>query len=155
MVSLLILIITGKIGYLNHWSCILITWDQSLSTGDERTDSQHLVLIDKLNEFDAVISGSNSGDIRRAAGEVLDFLQFYAAWHFQQEEAVMAKMNCPAAEQNKLAHAKFIGDFGRFYSQWQTSSMDLGLARKTYEQLRDWVVDHILTIDVQMKDCVQ
>ncbi len=142
-------------GYLKRWSVFVITWDESLSTGDERTDSQHLVLIDKLNEFDTVISGSNNSDIRRTAGEVLDFLQFYAAWHFEQEEAIMAKMNCPAALENKQAHAEFIGAFGRFYSQWQTASMDLGLARKTYEQLRDWVVDHILTIDVKMKDCTQ
>jgi hemerythrin len=133
----------------------VINWNQSLSTGEDRTDLQHKVLIDKLNEFDEVISGSHTGDIRRAAGEVLDFLQFYAAWHFEQEEAVMAQMNCPVAAENKKAHAEFIRDFGRFYSQWQTSSMDLGLARKTYEQLRDWVVNHIMTIDVKMKDCIQ
>lgn len=131
----------------------MITWDAALSTGDERTDSQHLVLIDKLNEFDAVISSSNSGDIRREAGEVLDFLQFYAAWHFEQEEATMARMNCPAAEENKKAHAEFIQSFGQFYSRWQTASMDLELARTTYHQLRDWVVDHIMTVDVKMRDC--
>lgn len=130
----------------------MITWNDALSTGDERTDSQHLVLIDKLNEFDAVISGSNTGDIRRTAGEVLDFLQFYAAWHFEQEEAAMTKMNCPAAAENKKAHAEFIQNFSQFYSRWQTASMDLGLARTTYHQLRDWVVDHIMTIDIRMKD---
>jgi hemerythrin len=131
----------------------VIDWDNALSTGDERTDTQHKVLIEKLNEFEAVISDSNSGDIRREAGEVLDFLQFYAAWHFEQEEVAMAKMKCPAADENKKTHAEFIRNFGQFYSRWQTTSMDLELARKTYHELRDWVVDHILTIDVQMKDC--
>ena len=69
----------------------MVTWDIKLSTGDGHTDSQHKVLIDKLNEFEVIVSSNSSGDIRREAGEVLDFLQFYAAWHFAQDEQLMAE----------------------------------------------------------------
>jgi hemerythrin len=132
----------------------MIVWNENLSTGDEHTDAQHKVLIEKLNEFDEVISRNQGGDIRRTAGEVLDFLQFYAAWHFTQEEACMEKLQCPAAAANKVAHAAFLEMFGRFYSQWQTSSMDIALARVTYHQLSDWVTNHIMTIDVKLKECL-
>jgi hemerythrin len=132
----------------------MITWDDKLTTSDPRIDSQHKVLIDKFNELDEVISVNQSGDIRRAAGEVLDFLQFYAAWHFEQEEAMMAQVNCPAAEQNKQAHAEFLQKFGQFYSHWQTASMDIELARTTYRHLASWVTDHIMAVDVQIKPYV-
>jgi hemerythrin-like metal-binding protein len=133
----------------------MIAWDEKLRTGDDRTDSQHKVLIDKLNEFDEIISNSNSGDIRRAAGEVLDFLQFYASWHFAQEEQRMDELHCPAAQENKKEHARFLEMFGKFYTQWQSSSMDLGLARATYQQLADWVKNHIMTVDVQLNASIK
>lgn len=129
----------------------MITWEERLSTGDARTDSQHKVLIEKLVELDTAISGNQSGDIRRTAGDVLDFLQFYAAWHFEQEEAYMDQIKCPAAAENKKAHADFLVKFGAFYQKWQTSSMDLELARTTYRELAGWVVNHIMTIDAQIK----
>ena len=129
----------------------MVTWDKKLSTGDERTDSQHKVLIDKLNEFEMIVSSNSSGDIRREAGEVLDFLQFYAAWHFAQEEQLMTELNCPAAAENKAAHGRFLEMFGKFYSQWQSSSMDIELARSTYRKLSEWVTDHIMTVDTQLK----
>lgn len=132
----------------------MITWDDKLNTNDPRIDSQHKVLIDKFNELDEVISVKQSGDIRRAAGEVLDFLQFYAAWHFAQEEVMMEQVNCPAAEKNKQAHAEFLQKFGQFYSHWQTTSMDIELARTTYRQLANWVTDHIMAVDVQIKPYV-
>jgi hemerythrin-like metal-binding protein len=133
----------------------MINWDEKLSTGDARIDSQHKVLIEKLNELEEAFSGNSVGEIRRTAGEALDFLQFYAAWHFEQEEAAMAQVNCPAADENKRAHADFLKQFGQFYSQWQTSSMNLDLARTTYNHLASWVTDHILAVDVQIKPFVQ
>lgn len=132
----------------------MVAWNAKLSTGDERTDSQHKVLIEKLNEFEKIISDNSSGDIRRAAGEVLDFLQFYAAWHFSQEEQLMDEVNCPVAEENKKAHARFLDMFGKFYTQWQTSSMDIALARTTYHQLSEWVTNHIMTVDIKLNSCV-
>jgi len=48
------------------------------------------------------------------AREILDFLQFYAKWHFGQEEDCMNKYKCPIADQNKKAHAGFLKKFDRF-----------------------------------------
>ncbi len=131
----------------------MIIWDAKLSTGNERIDSQHKMLIEKLNEFEKIISDNSSGDIRLAAGEVLDFLQFYATWHFSQEEQLMDEVNCPVAEINKIAHARFLDMFGKFYTQWQIASMDNELARSTYHQLSDWVTNHIMTVDVELNFC--
>jgi hemerythrin len=130
----------------------MIQWQSSLSTGDERTDSQHQYLIDKFNELDEVIQSKDLTEIRLKSGEILDFLQFYASWHFSEEEKLMDALHCPLAEANKKAHAEFLQKFGDFYSKWQTSSMDLLLAQVTYHTLADWIVNHIATIDVHLKE---
>jgi len=133
----------------------MIVWDDKMSTGNARTDSQHQTIIEKFNELSHVFAGTNTAEIRLAAGELLDFLQFYAAWHFEQEEVLMEQVHCPVAEINKQAHAEFLARFGEFYTRWQVSIMDLEMARQTYAALADWITNHIMTIDVQMREYVK
>jgi hemerythrin len=133
----------------------MIVWDETMSTGNDRTDAQHQTIIDKFNELADVFAGTNTAEIRRAAGELLDFLQFYAAWHFEQEEALMDQVHCPITDINKQAHAEFLARFGEFYTHWQVSIMDLETARQTYASLADWIINHIMTIDVQMREYVK
>ncbi|NMC84006.1 MAG: hypothetical protein GYA58_01850 [Anaerolineaceae bacterium] len=132
----------------------MINWEPNMSTGDDHTDAQHRALIEKFNELSEVFSGTNQAEMRRAAAELLDFLQFYAAWHFEQEEILMEQKRCPLAETNKAAHADFLQRFGDFYTRWQLTNMDINLARATYQSLADWIVNHILTIDVHLRDCL-
>ncbi len=131
----------------------MVTWQDSLSTTDERTDSQHKVLIEQFNKLEEIMNSNSNGGFRLAAGEVLDFLQFYAAWHFEEEEKLMAQLNCPAAAENKRQHAEFLAMFNQFYERWQTSKMDIELARSTYKILSDWIVTHIQKVDIHIKDC--
>ena len=121
----------------------MITWDENMSTGLPLIDAQHKMLFDKFNEFSTSISVE-------AATNVLDFLQFYATWHFAKEEESMAKYNCPAADLNKQAHAEFLATFGGFYEQWQTGSMSPELVDNIYKGLEDWLVNHILNVDTQL-----
>lgn len=126
----------------------MITWDDSMTTGLSNLDAQHRELIGKLNELSEALSGGQ--DSARVAGEILDFLQFYAAWHFEREEALMEQYQCPIAETNKKEHAKFIKKFGLFYEQWQTASMDPELANQTHAELANWIANHILQVDTQL-----
>jgi hemerythrin len=131
----------------------MVTWQDSLSTSDERTDSQHKVLIEQFNQLEEIMNTSTAGSFRQAAGEVLDFLQFYAAWHFEEEEKLMAGLNCTLAAENKKQHAEFLAMFNDFYAKWQTSKMDLELARSTYKVMSNWIVNHIIQVDTHIKDC--
>jgi hemerythrin-like metal-binding protein len=81
---------------------------------------------------------------------VLDFLQFYAGWHFQREEEYMEKFQCAAAEENKRQHAVFLKDFGSFYAEWQTGGMKPELARETFLGLIRWIGNHIQKVDTQL-----
>lgn len=126
----------------------MIVWDESISTGIARLDAQHKMLFQKFNELAEAMAGTAARD---TAGEVLDFLQFYAQWHFEQEEKAMEACQCPAAAENKQAHAEFTRSFGQFYAQWQEGTMTPALVQQTYVELENWLVNHISRIDVQLR----
>ncbi|MEJ2150968.1 MAG: bacteriohemerythrin [Chloroflexota bacterium] len=131
-----------------------LSWDESLSTGLPRLDAHHQELFARYNELSkALAHGSAAG--RTATGELLDFLQFYAAWHFEREEECMEEYRCPVAAANRQAHAHFVATFGEFYELWQESDADLELVQKTYAELGNWLVNHIQRIDTQLRPCVQ
>ncbi len=130
----------------------MIIWDESMSTGLPQLDAQHLELIAKFNELDVAIG---TRDAKAIAENVLDFLQFYAAWHFEREEECMEKYECPIAANNKLAHAEFLDRFGRFYTQYQESSIDAQIVQDTYRELSRWIEQHIRQTDTQLRPCVK
>lgn len=129
-----------------------ITWDESMSTGVARLDAQHRQLIQKFNEFTHILEHPTL--VREKAGEILDFLQFYASWHFKHEEECMEQYQCPVADANKKAHAEFLSMFGKFYSDWQKNTMDLEMARTTHAQLYEWIVKHIVNVDTRLRSCI-
>jgi hemerythrin len=130
----------------------MLTWDESMSTGIALIDSQHKMIFQKFNEFSEAISGGAS---QEAAAEILDFLQFYANWHFGREEKCMAEYHCPAAAQNKQAHAEFLVTFNGFYEQWQNGTMTPALVSKTHQELENWLLNHIGRTDTQLRPCVE
>ncbi len=131
----------------------MIIWDEkTMGTGVPELDAQHKKLFEKFNEFSEAIASKKSME---AAGETLDFLQFYAKWHFGQEEDCMNKYKCPIADQNKKAHAEFLKKFDRFYTEWQIGNMTSKLAGKTYNELEHWLVNHVARTDTQLRQCVK
>jgi hemerythrin len=130
----------------------MIVWDDSMTTGLPQIDVQHHELIAKFNELEEAIT---VGRGREVAENVLDFLQFYAAWHFQREEDCMEKYHCPVAEGNKRAHADFLARFGRFYTQYQESGIDAQTVQDTYLELGRWIDQHIRQVDTHLYQCVK
>ncbi|MFC1960769.1 bacteriohemerythrin [Chloroflexota bacterium] len=131
----------------------MITWDDSILTGVPEIDGQHKELVEKYNEFSAVMS--NRMLRMDQASEMLDFLQFYTVWHFEREEELFERYNCPAAAANKKAHAQFIKMFGQFYEQWQAQGLDSALVQATYTELGNWIANHIRHMDTQLQPYVK
>jgi hemerythrin len=130
-----------------------LTWDDSMSTGLPQIDAQHQELFARYNKLSEALA-RGGGASREATGELLDFLQFYADWHFEREEDCMEQYRCPAAEANKKAHAHFVDIFSEFYALWQESDTDLELVWKTYTELGNWLTNHIQRIDTQLLPCM-
>src|SRR4030042_3655784 len=100
------------------WRSGMLNWHAGMTTGIPELDYHHREILNRFNDFYACMSLGES-ERRAEAGRILDFLQFYAQWHFQREEAYMDKYQCPAAAENRRAHAEFLARFGGLYEEWQ------------------------------------
>ena len=130
-----------------------MNWYPGMSTGVSELDYQHRQIIDRFNDFYACMSLGES-ERRAEAGRILDFLQFYAQWHFQREEAYMDKYQCPAAAENRRAHAEFLTRFGALYEEWQTRGMDPALVNDTFTVLLEWIMNHIQGVDTRLSQSI-
>jgi len=130
---------------------MMIEWSDALSTGMPYIDAQHKELIAHFNELsDAVVRGKG----REETGALLDFLQFYAQWHFEREEHCMDEYRCPAAATNKAAHRYFVQRFNWLYEQYQRSDVNPHTVKDTLSDLEAWIVGHILKVDTRLKPCL-
>jgi hemerythrin len=127
-------------------------WTPAMSTGVPDLDHQHKVLIAHLNRLTQAMSEGRGPE---QLDETLDFLQLYAAKHFADEESDMAAWHCPAAEENKRAHAEFIDRFGLLRAEVRAAGATDGAVARTAYALSTWLVLHIQGCDTQLRACIR
>ena len=76
-------------------------FDDSLVTGNEMIDSQHKVLIEKIN--DLVASCEEKRDKLNAV-RMLNYLADYTEFHFQAEEKLQEEIGYPELEEHRKKH---------------------------------------------------
>jgi hemerythrin len=130
----------------------MITWSPELATGVPEVDHDHLVLIDNLNRLETALK-------ERAGAEHINgmvaFLERYAQQHFAREESCMNRLNCPTAAANKAAHAKFIQTCAEARKKLESPDAAAGLAFKIHTDLCAWIREHILKIDMGLRQCAK
>lgn len=129
----------------------MIVWNDAMQTGVSYIDAQHKELIE---HFNALYTAIEQGKGREETGKLLDFLQFYAQWHFEREEHCMEAYQCPAAAANSAAHRYFVRRFDWLYEQYQQSDVDARIVQDTLAELETWVVNHIVKIDTRLGACM-
>ena len=130
---------------------MLINWDsEKMATGVPEVDAQHQEWIRRYNEFDEAVS---HGKGLEAVRSTLEFFAHYAETHFRLEEAFMDERHCPAAAANKAAHEqmrRILAGFKAYVMQQGASMIEVAALRM---EMQKWLVNHILTIDIQLRDC--
>ena len=127
-------------------------WTDRLSVGVPMIDTQHKELIAAFNDLsDAIEQGTGATSIKK----LLIFLQYFTEWHFGQEESCAAKHQCPVADTNQQAHARFLAIFSDLQRRYRESGASEDIARQVHAELADWLVNHIMTIDTQIGQCVR
>ena len=128
-----------------------IQWDPvKMATGVAEVDAQHQEWIRRFNDFDEAVT---QGKGIEAVGGTLTFFSAYAETHFYLEEARMSEKHCPAAEANRADHEQMrvlLAGMRDFMNTRGISIVDVDMLRMRME---DWLVRHIMTIDVQLRDC--
>lgn len=66
----------------------------------------------------------------------------------------MARFHCPAHEQNRQAHAAFLDVFAKFKERYLAEGPKPQLLKSLQVAASDWIQNHILSVDIQLKACM-
>ena len=131
---------------------MLLKWDAALmSTGVDEVDRQHQKLIEHINELYRLMKEGHGTD---GITEFVDFLSEYAESHFRHEEGCMAQHRCPAAMQNKLQHIQFSRTLSDFRRRLVKDGPTGSLAIEVQRNVGEWMRNHILRTDIELRGCV-
>ena len=125
----------------------LLSWDESLTTGDRDLDTQHKYLIEICNDLAYAIEKKRGAKI---IDMVIKVLTFYVDSHFKKEEECMARYHCVVGARNQKAHAAFIKKLKSFQEMHNASEAPDELAIQIHQFLTDWIISHIKHIDTYL-----
>jgi len=130
----------------------MLEWKPDYETGVAAIDTQHKVLFDHINRLGKLVE---SDEIERSQSDyLLKFLEDYAVQHFNGEETCMARFRCPAYGKNKEDHALFLNILKFCKAEYESSPRPKAMLERLHESMVWWINQHILTVDVQLKDSV-
>ncbi len=138
---------------LTDFTFFMLVWSKDFETGSPLVDTQHRMLIDKINEFGQLLNGvpPSKADV----DPLLEFLGSYVKLHFTFEERCMDHYRCPVREQNQTAHAAFLALFQDFSERYAVQGPEPELLQGLHKMASDWIGDHILTVDTKLHACVK
>lgn len=124
-----------------------IKWDPSLELGVGLVDGQHRRLVELLNELSRAVEGGFAED--RTAG-VLDQLIEYAIYHFNDEEALMRRVDHPEIARHQGEHQIFRDKLEDLTFRLDMEDADVSAEALAF--LRDWFVNHVKGSDMRIKE---
>ena len=122
-----------------------ITFDDNLITGNKTIDSQHQELIDRIRQF---VTGCESGDSKIKAIKMLDYLDEYTNFHFQEEEELQKEVSYPEISGHHAKHEEFKKSIQELYDYLnENEGPDDQFIEQVKRNVVDWLFQHIKTFD--------
>ena len=127
-------------------------WSENLAIGVPTIDSQHRELFVRINDLVLAIKQ------HRCKSEIdgtLKFLDDYARVHFAEEEKHMKETNFTGYEKQLTAHKKYLEALAELKAEAalpRVTGSSYDLSATTNQVVVDWIVDHILKLDMQFGD---
>ena len=122
-----------------------ITFDDNLITGNKTIDSQHQELIDRIRQF---VAACESGDSKIKAIKMLDYLDEYTNFHFQEEEDLQKKVSYPELSAHHDKHEEFKKSIQELYDYLnENEGPDEQFIEQVKRNVVDWLFQHIKTFD--------
>jgi len=115
--------------------------------GLERIDREHRYLFDLINRFH---DGHRGGAEPRELQRMLNDLVQYSEEHFRHEEETMLENEYPGLSAHCGMHEKLYLAIFRLSEELAADSSSITM--DTHSFLRNWLVSHILTHDLQFAD---
>ena len=122
-----------------------ITFDDNLITGNKTIDSQHQELIDRIRQF---VAACESGDSKIKAIKMLDYLDEYTNFHFQEEEELQKKVSYPEFSGHHAKHEEFKTSIQELYDYLnENEGPDDQFIEQVKRNVVAWLFQHIKTFD--------
>jgi hemerythrin len=131
----------------------MLQWSEQFATGSPLVDTQHRMLIEKINHLEELLSGPPP--TKATCDALLEFLGSYVATHFKFEEHCMERAHCPVHEKNKQAHEAFMGTFAKFKERYVKEGPKPDLLKGLQTTAAAWIKEHILSVDIQLRNCTK
>jgi hemerythrin len=127
-------------------------WMEKLSIGIATIDSQHRELFKRINTLVAAIKQHRC---KEEIDNTIKFLEDYARVHFSDEERHMKETHYAGYEEQQEDHRRYLAALTELKEQASLprvpgSSYDLSAT--TNQVVVDWIVDHILKMDMKFGD---
>lgn len=122
----------------------ILEWNDSLILGIKKFDEHHLHLVELLNDLYDRFKARDTGE---RIGSVLDELIFYATYHFNCEESMMAELAYPDYEIHIGEHQRFIKRVLEIQQNFHNSKINVTFEVLSF--LKNWLTNHILDTDVK------
>ena len=129
-----------------------VTWKDSLNTGIEAIDNDHMTLFDLVEQFhEAYMTGAGP----EALGPVFERLLAYTDYHFQREEDIFEAAGFPECESHRASHEELKTEVQALYARFlkgelQGEETDLGLELLAF--MKNWLHFHIMEEDMAFRD---
>ncbi len=130
---------------------MLITWNESYSVGNSDIDEQHKRLIAIINDFHSRIVAGPEYE-RQILPEILEDLFSYVEYHFNFEEELMSSKSFEHIDDHFEVHRTMLEKLHDMKTRLLNKEMVLSIEMLIF--LQDWLVDHILGVDMKYKGII-
>lgn len=127
-----------------------LQWNDRYRVGDDRVDRQHQHLFELINDLDRKIA---TGTVRQDSLQTIEALVDYVLQHFADEESVMQQINFRDIIRHRWHHSEFAGKIADMALDWGRGK-EIS-AEEIRDFLTDWLLNHILTEDMQIGEAVR
>jgi len=126
---------------------LFLAWSNLFLIGDPLIDSEHKVLVDYVNHIYELINVPNNHD---AVISLLHSLHDHAKRHFQSEGKLLRRLGLPDHQSHLIEHDAMLREMEAWINELQQGA-ELSKER-VLDFVREWVVRHILFVDMRLKE---
>ncbi len=129
----------------------LFKWDDSFLIGIEELDHEHKVLIDDINRLhEELARHEEKSEIEKCLGDICARMQA----HFALEEHVMKEHGYKFFDEHKREHEELLDSYTEYMAQF-LNDPGVPFSSPIEDNLKHWVITHIVTSDKKMSLMVQ
>ena len=121
---------------------VFLPWNEGLSVGVDKIDTQHRRLVDMINDLYLAVHGDRG---REAVGDIFAGLKEYVVKHFSDEEEMMHSIGYDDLENHREIHKTIVAQAQSLESRWHAAEPGVELEALSF--LKEWLVNHIMKVD--------